>query len=49
MFNILNAMKQMTIKPLKNFTYENYCSQIGFTKENSFYSVKRQKKRFACY
>ena len=25
------------------FIYENYYSQTGFTKENSYYSLKRQQ------
>ena len=36
----------MTIKVLKDFIYENYYSQIGLSKQNSYYSTKRQKKRF---
>ena len=40
--NIVSNIKNMTIK---DFIYENYYSQTGFTKENSYYSIKRQKKR----
>ena len=25
--------------------YENYYEQVGFNKENSYYSMKRQKKK----
>ena len=39
--NIVSTIKNMTIK---DFIYENYYSQIGFTKENSYYSIERQKK-----
>ena len=42
--NILSAIKKIEIKELRDFIYENYCRQIGFTNENSFYSMKRQKK-----
>ena len=35
----------MTIKDPKEFTFENYYKQIGLTKENSYYSVKHQKKK----
>ena len=35
----------MTIKNLKNFIFENYYRQIGFTNENSSYSMKHQKKK----
>ena len=34
----------MTVEELRD--YEKYYSQIGFTKENSHYSLKYQKKRF---
>ena len=34
----------MTVKELRDFIYNNYCSRIGFTKENSDYSLKFQKK-----
>ena len=44
--NIVNAIRKMTINKLRDFFYENYYSKIRFTKENSFYSIKRQKKRF---
>ena len=36
----------MTVKELKDFIFENYYRQIGFTKEKSYYSNKRQKKIF---
>ena len=35
----------MKIKELRDFIYENYYSQIGFIKENSYYLIKRQKKK----
>ena len=34
----------MKIKEHSDFIYENYFSQIGLTKENSYYSIKSQKK-----
>ena len=43
--NIANAIKKMTIKELKDLIFESYYRQIGFTKENSYYSIKRQKKK----
>ena len=39
----------MTIIELRDFIFENYYRRIGFTKENSYYSIKHQKikkKRF---
>ena len=38
--NILSAIRKMTIKELKYFIFENFYRQIGFTKENSYYSMK---------
>ena len=34
----------MKIKKLKDFFFENYVKQVGFTTENSYYSMKHQKK-----
>ena len=39
-------MKRMTIKQFRDFIFESYYRRIGFTKENSYYSMKHQKKRF---
>ena len=33
---IVSAIKKLSIKELRDFIYENYYSQIGFTKENSY-------------
>ena len=35
----------MTVKEVKDFIFENYYRQIGFAKEKSYYSIKRQKKK----
>ena len=43
--NIHSAIKKMKIKELKDFIFENYYRQIEFTKENSYYSMKHQKKK----
>ena len=45
--NILNVLKK-TVKELKEFIFENYYRGIGFTGENSYYSMKHQKKKI-CY
>ena len=37
--NILGIIK-MTLKECKEFILENYYKQIGFDKENSYYSMK---------
>ena len=36
----------MSVNEIKDFVYENYNKQIGFSKGNSCYSMKRFKKRF---
>ena len=33
------------MKVLKDFNFENYHRQIQFAKENSYYSMKRQKQK----
>ena len=35
----------MAIKELRDFIFKNYYRKIGFTKENSYYSMKHQKKK----
>ena len=47
--NTASTIKKMTIKELREFIHENYYSQIEFTKENSHYSIKRQKKNFVSF
>ena len=43
---ILNiAMKKMSDKELKDFIFENYRQQVGFPKENYYYSMKHLKKK----
>ena len=34
----------MEFNELKDFFFENYYRRIGFSKENSYYSMKHQKK-----
>ena len=34
----------MTVRYLKEFIFENYCKQIAFTEEDSYYSLKREAK-----
>ena len=34
------------INEVSDFISKNYYRQIGFTEENSYYSIKRQNKRF---
>ena len=37
--NFANAMKKIKI-------FKKYYERVGFTKENSYYSIKRLRKRF---
>ena len=41
---ILRAVKKMKIKELKDLIFTKCYRQIGFPKENSYYSIKRKKK-----
>ena len=37
----------MSVNDIRDFIFEKYYKQIGFSKENSYYSMKRlRKKRF---
>ena len=42
--NITSNIKKITIKELKDFIFDNYYSRIEFARENSYYSLKHQKK-----
>ena len=42
--NIANAIKKMTFNELWDFIYDNYYKGVRFNKENTYYSLKRQKK-----
>ena len=42
---IVGAIKKMIIKELKDFSFENHYKQTGFTKENSYYSMKHKKEK----
>ena len=37
--NITNTMKQMTVNEIRDFILENYYKRIGFSKENSYYTM----------
>ena len=39
--NIENAIRKRTVKDLREFTFENYFKQIGFTKEDSYFLLKK--------
>ena len=43
--NILNAIKKIFIKKLKLFLFKSHYRQITFTKENSYFPMKHQRKK----
>ena len=47
--NITMAIKTMSINEIKDFIFENHYKQIRFSKKNSYYSMKRLKKKIDCY
>ena len=44
LLNIVKATKKVSINEIKDFIFETCYKRIGFSKENSCYSVKRLKK-----
>ena len=43
--NIVRVIKKISVNEIRNFVFENFFKRIGFSKENSFYSVKRLKRK----
>ena len=43
---ITSAIKKMTVNELGDFIYENYYKRIKFARENSYYSIKKKKKKY---
>ena len=43
--NIAEAIKTMSINEIKDFIFENYYKRIGFSKESSYCSMKRLKRK----
>ena len=42
----------MTLNELRDSIYKNYYKQVGFNKENSYYSMKHQQRKrstIICY
>ena len=37
------------VKDLREFIFENYYKQIGFTKEDSYYLLKKSEKKRFCF
>ena len=49
--NIARAIKKLSVNEIRDFIRKNYYKRIGFSKENSYYSMKhlKKKKRFVAY
>ena len=43
--NIIKATRKMNANEIRYFIYENYYKRIGFSKEKSYYSLQRLKKK----
>ena len=43
--NIARAIKEMSVNEIRYFILENYYKWIGFSKESSYYSLKRVKRK----
>ena len=43
--NITKATKKMSASDIRDFIQETYYKQIGFSKEDSYHSIKRSKKK----
>ena len=43
--NIAKDIKKMSVNEIRDFIFENHYKRIGFSKENSYYSVKHFKKK----
>ena len=43
--NIVRAIKKKSVNEIRDFIFENYYKRIGFSKESSYYSMKRLKRK----
>ena len=43
---IASAIKKMSVNEIRDIIFENYYKQIGFSKGNSYYSMKHQRKNY---
>ena len=39
------SYKKDAVNEIRGFTFERYCKRIDFSKENSYHSIKRLKKK----
>ena len=42
------SCKKMSANDIREFIFENYYKRIGFSKEGSYYSMKRLKRKIFC-
>ena len=42
--NLVRPIKKMSVNEIRDFTSEKYYKRIGFSKESSYYSMKRLKR-----
>ena len=42
--NIIKLLKRMSVIEIRDVIFENYYKRIGFSKENTYYSMKRRGK-----
>ena len=43
--NIARAIKKMSVNEIRDLIFENHYKRIGFTKESSYYPIKRLKNK----
>ena len=43
--NIVKAIKKMSVNDIRDFIFENYYKQMGFSMEVSYYLMKRLKRK----
>ena len=43
--NIASSIKKMSVNEIRDFIFENYYKRNGFSKKNSYYTMKHQKKK----
>ena len=44
--NIARAIIKMSVNEIRDFIFQNYYRRTGFSQENSYYSIKRLKKKY---
>ena len=47
--NIKDSIKKMAVKIVREFIFENCYKPIGFTKNDSYYLLKKAKKDLALF